>query len=176
MLVQLGSRSAEQDVVDLLHECHGRIRKFLTLAGTLAAAHDVAAAEAAEVASRIARYFAVSYPLHLADEEQSILPVLEREGDVREALARMQSDHAEHEHEVARVVEICRAIEQDPHTLGTRRDALGEAAAQLSASLEPHLAVEEAEVFPALRRLPQAIRDELRAAMRARRETIANRA
>jgi iron-sulfur cluster repair protein YtfE (RIC family) len=172
MLVQLGTRTTTQDFVDLLYECHGRIHKFLAFATELATSIDLPAAEAKEVASQIHRYFAVSFPLHLADEDESITPALANDATTRAALARMHADHAAHDHLVARLVTLAAAIERDPACLATVRAELRAAAGALTAALEPHLVLEEHVIFPALRRLPQSMRDDLRAAMQARREQV----
>lgn len=171
MLVQIGQRSAPQDVVDTLYECHARIRKFLSFATQLATAR-VPDDEAREVASQIHRYFAVSFPLHLADEDELITPLLSTQRTLAATLARMQRDHADHEEAVARLASLSARIEREPRALGDLHSALGETAQSLSAALEPHLALEEREIFPALRGLPAPVRDELRGQMRARRERV----
>jgi hypothetical protein len=42
----------------------------------------------------------------------------------------------------------------------------------LRAALEPHLALEECEIFPALRALPDRQRDAIKRAMQARRAAV----
>ena len=58
-----------RDVVDLLLECHARIRRFLGMARHLADAEAVADREASEAAAAIGRYFEVALPLHTTDED-----------------------------------------------------------------------------------------------------------
>src|SRR5512138_411206 len=73
MLLQLGRRVASEDVVDLLDECHGRIRRFLAMARALAnAPRDAALSEIVATASQVRRYFAEGFALHVEDEEIDI--------------------------------------------------------------------------------------------------------
>ncbi|MGE5185042.1 MAG: hemerythrin domain-containing protein, partial [Acidobacteriota bacterium] len=103
MLHTLGKRAASEDVVDLLVECHGRIRKFLGFARALADKPEAPAGEVRAVAGQIRRYFAVALPLHIADEEEAIMPRLAAASDdVTRALAAMHREHAAHAGEIAR--------------------------------------------------------------------------
>lgn len=170
MLVQLGHRSQSDHVVDLLSECHGRIRAFLRLAANLAIS-AASAEEATATAQQVVRYFTIAFPQHLADEDELLGPALRgRDAALDSALASMHADHADHARLVARLVELCTAIAHDRRQLAARARDLAAAAAALQSVLEPHLALEEREVFPALRALPAPILDEIEAAMRARRE------
>jgi hypothetical protein len=138
MLVTLGARrnEADGDVVDLLLACHDRIRAFTALAVKLAVTVDLAAAEVREGAGAVRRYFAEALPLHVADEEDDLVLLLAgRAAEVDAALARMTREHAEHEADLARLVEVCAALEDDPRRLGALRDELAPLAARLAAAL-----------------------------------------
>ena len=165
MLFQLGSRPAVGEVVevgDLLIACHARIRHFLDLAARLATT-AVTATEARETARQIRRYFTEAFPLHMADEEELILPRLAGESaGLDEALATMHADHEHHAALVARLVDC----------LAAPAPLLAEAAGALHAVLEPHLALEERTIFPALAVLPAAGLAAIKAEMRKRRESL----
>src|SRR5690606_33889983 len=78
MLTSLSTRpkTAAQDLVDLLDECHQRIRRFLALAGEAAAHRGAPSSETAQACADVERYFKEALPLHVADEEESITPRL----------------------------------------------------------------------------------------------------
>lgn len=164
--VQLGRRAPTDELVDVLAECHGRIRRFLHLAHTLAAAPtDTPRDELAGAAAQIRRYFVEALPLHVADEEHDVAPHL-----ADHVVAQVRADHAAHEPAVAALVEVCRAVEQHPDQLARLAGPLASAARRLTAVLEPHLAYEEAIVFPLVRALDRAQQQRIRGAMRDRRE------
>jgi iron-sulfur cluster repair protein YtfE (RIC family) len=169
MLVQLGNRTVPQDAVELLSGCHDRIRRFLILARRLATTSSVAEAEIRVVASQIRRYFASAFPLHVADEEETIEPRLAGH-HVDNALDQMRADHVEHAQLVRPLVALCEKLERDPGQLPALATQLADVATRLALVLEAHLALEERIIFPALRRLSQGERDAIRDAMRARRE------
>ena len=170
MLVQLGQRARNPDVVDLFAECHARIRKFLAMARRLAA-EGKPDSEAQRVAGHIQRYFAVGFPLHLADEDELVIPTLSGySARVDESLARMHAEHALHEPAVTRLIELCAAIERSPDEIETAREALASATETLALLLEDHLEDEERVIFPAMRLLPKTVRDQIRGSMRAKRE------
>jgi iron-sulfur cluster repair protein YtfE (RIC family) len=158
MLVKIGARTQEQTVVDLLTECHGRIRRFLSLAQRLA---EAAPGEVADLAGQVRRYFSEAFPLHVADEEELLAPALAgASAEVDQALAEMHREHGAHEAAVARLV----AAREVPE--------LVVAACALAALVEPHLAREESVIFPALAALPAAQSDAIRRRMRDRRDAI----
>jgi hemerythrin-like domain-containing protein len=170
MLVKLGQRDTTEDVVDLLRECHDRIRRFLGFAHRLASAEGLAAGEIRDVAGQIYRYFTVSLPLHVADEDVDLAPRLRgTSAEVDAALATMTREHVEHERATAAVVALCAELARDPAQHASRAPELAAATATLAALFDPHLELEERVIFPALAALPAADRDALRLAMRARR-------
>src|SRR5262245_31350447 len=111
MLVRLGERRPSSDLVDLLLACHERIRRFTAMAARLAAT-SAPDAEVRDVAGQIRRYFAESFPLHLADEDEQLAPRLAgTSAEVDAALAQMTTEHATHAPLVARVLAICSTLE-----------------------------------------------------------------
>src|SRR4051812_19767490 len=94
-LVALGTRKRGPDTpAGLVLACHERMRAFLTLAARVAAG-DAPGPDIAEAASRLHRYFTVSLPLHVADEEQSIEPrLLAHVPALAAPIARMHDEHA----------------------------------------------------------------------------------
>src|SRR5512143_2894636 len=98
MLTNLGKPAAPADAVELLLECHQRIRSFLGLAGRLAEAREEGAEAVAEAAFRVHGYFTLALPLHARDEEDSIAPRLSgREPALDAELGTMVREHQEHQ-------------------------------------------------------------------------------
>ena len=79
MLLTIGRRRQAVDLPDLLLDCHERIRHFSTLAVRLAR-EDASDDERRGVAAGVARYFEQALPLHVRDEDESILPRLRGRG------------------------------------------------------------------------------------------------
>src|SRR5262245_17043047 len=110
------------------------------------------------------RYFTHALPLHVADEEQSVLPRLRPLApEIVDALAAVEEEHRAHDELLARLVPAWDALRSDP---ARRKETLADVR-RLQADLEAHLAAEERTMVPALARLPaaeaRAIVDELRA-------------
>lgn len=157
--------------MDLLLECHGRIRQFVALAREAGERRDLTAADVAEACSRVERYFVEALPLHVRDEEDSILPRLSgRSSELDQALSKMQAEHQEHEPALARLLSACRAVRAAPDDPLCRRE-LGQTAAALGHAFDGHLELEETVVFPALRDLlTEAARADITSELRARRQ------
>ncbi|HVK72577.1 MAG TPA: hemerythrin domain-containing protein [Kofleriaceae bacterium] len=174
MLTPLGrARPADADsLVELLAACHARIRHHAELAVTLAAPAAAAqpATAIAEAAAAVARYFSVALPLHAADEDHSLAPRLIRAFPaVAPALTHVAADHAAHDAAVARVLAPVAALAADPTRRAELAPVLAAAAEDLRAAFAAHLALEEAEVFPLVPRLPAAEQAAVIAELRARR-------
>jgi len=152
MLFALGrTRLREGDLVDALGECHDRIRSFVQLAVTLSERVNDPSEEIAAASSRIERYFSVAFPLHVADEEASILPRLRgRSAKIDAALCAMRDQHDLHTKMVERLCGVARAVGATPNDPRTHR-ALGVIARPLRSILQDHMAAEEAILFPAVR-------------------------
>ncbi len=170
MLTVLGKAKAGGDVVDLLLECHDRIRAFLLFARRIgqAAADDPGVPEAAV---RVHRYFTQALPLHARDEEDSVLPRLRgREPAVDAELAAMVREHADHERPLGALVAACALLAREPGRHAALAPAIASATAELERHFEAHLRREEEVVFPALRRLLDAdARAAIARELRARR-------
>jgi hemerythrin-like domain-containing protein len=152
--VQLGRgpRSSPQDIVDLLLECHARIRRFIALARKLADNADAPSAEVAEAAGQICRYFSEALPLHAADEEQSIVPRL-RGLDVNldVTLDRMTREHGEHAEPLSVLLDLCGRLQSSPTELPRLASGLRATSVGLEQHFQQHLAHEEAHVFVEIR-------------------------
>ena len=169
MLIKIGSSNESSDIVDLLVACHDRIRFFIDLAGRLAENTDASSEEVREAAARVVRYFSESLPLHIADEEESILPrLVGREPMLDRTLETMCDEHDAHEPQVERLLAICRGLQNAPEELPQVREELRRIASRLADDFKTHLAQEEAVIVPAINRLlgdddRQAMVAELRA-------------
>lgn len=171
MYVQIGSPKNPSDVVDLFLECHERIRTFIGLAARLAKTEGVSPDEVREAAARVARYFSDALPLHVADEEESILPRLAgRSPALDRALDRMNRQHREHEQPLRVLLEACNTLKSSPELLDRVREKLAEAAAGLETDYAAHLQEEERIILPAIRTfLTPAEKAEIESELRARR-------
>jgi hemerythrin-like domain-containing protein len=166
MLVQVGRRNSSEEVVDLLAECHGRIRRFLVMARALLdAPPGTPQAEIAATAGQIARYFTSGFRLHVEDEEVEIAPRI-----ARDAARQLRLEHDAHVHDLAELIACCARLVRHPEQLATIASAMQPTIARLAVTLEAHLEFEERVVFPAIRALAPEQRDAIRRAMRARRE------
>lgn len=174
MLNVLGKRPAVGDAVDLLLECHDRIRSFLALARRVAGAGPAERDQVPEAAARVHRYFTQALPLHARDEEDSILPRLRgRDPAVDRELEAMAREHAEHEAPLARLVQACEEVARDPGRHAALAADLGGAARELEAHFAAHLRREEEVIFPAMRRLLDRAEDaEIVRELRARRGVV----
>ena len=175
MPVQIGPVKSSVDIVDILLACHDRIRRFSDAAVRLAAqgtsATEVGEAEVGEAAARIRYYFRASFPSHLEDEDDTVLPRLHGLGaDVDDALATMERDHEDHAPALTRLLELCDALVEDPCQHAAVATELGEVAATLRDQFARHLAMEEATILPAIReRLSHDVQAEMLYEARARR-------
>jgi hemerythrin-like domain-containing protein len=156
-MITLGKKGARagdagKDVVDLLLECHERIRSMTALARRLAGASGLPDAEVVDAADRVRRYFGVALALHARDEDESVLPRLRgRSPDLDRELTDMSREHGEHDDPVARVVAACDALAEQPARLAEVAPALDDAARELERHFAVHLEREERVIFPAIR-------------------------
>jgi len=159
------------DVVELLLDCHQRIRFFTELAHHLGEADGLPDDEVQGAAFRVRRYFTEALPLHVADEEESVTPGLRgREPELDAALERMTAEHRRHEPLLTELVATCEALEAAPDHHADLRAPLVETAVALAEEFEAHLGEEERVIIPALQRLvPADVRAALADEVRARR-------
>lgn len=175
MLTRFGKPAAPGDAVDLLLECHDRIRSFLAMARRIGEAGAASADEVGEAARRVQRYFTQALPLHARDEEDSILPRLHgRDATVDAALEAMAHEHALHEAPLATLVAACDEVAREPVRRAARAPEILAATEELERHFAEHLRREEAVIFPAMRRLLGAAEDAaIVREIRARRGVVA---
>lgn len=149
-----GRTAAAGDAVDLLLECHERIRSFLALARRIAEAGAEEHEAVVEAAERVRRYFSEALPLHARDEDESLLPRLRgRDPGLDAELEAMAREHREHERPLGELVAACEQIARAPGLLPGVAPVLARATAELERHFVAHLGREEAVIFPAVRRL-----------------------
>lgn len=138
-------------LVDVLVDCHDRIRAFVDLAVEVGESGELGGAELADAAARTQRYFTKALPLHVQDEEASILPRLRgRTSRIDAALARMHEQHGIYDGMVRRVCVHSQALAGNPNDRAAR-EALATVARPLRLFLHEHLAAEEKVLFPQIR-------------------------
>lgn len=176
MIHQIGSlrRRPPDDIVDALLECHGRIRQFAELGARLAGASDPAVDDVRQTAARVRRYFDEALPLHVADEEHTVVPRLRGlDPSIDAALEQMRREHSAHEAAVAALIAACRELESTPERHRRLRDHLGEVTASLERDFSEHLALEESIIIPAIAgRLGAEERAAMLGELRARRKDL----
>jgi iron-sulfur cluster repair protein YtfE (RIC family) len=154
MLAKIGKPAAADDAVDLLLECHERIRSFLALARRIAEVGPSEPGSVPDAAARVRRYFTEALPLHAQDEEESILPRLHGlDASVDADLEAMSREHREHERPLGVLVGACDQLARAPERLPELAPAVSRAAGELERHFAEHLRREEAVIFPAVRRL-----------------------
>jgi len=171
MLIKIGPSNEPSDIVGLLGACHDRIRFFIDLAVRLAATTDASDEEIREAATRVTRYFSESLPLHVADEEETVIPRLSgREPALDATLQAMHREHAEHEPQLELLLKSCRILQSFPEQLPALRQILHDAASKLREDFNAHLREEENVVLPAIESLlNDAEREAMLSELRARR-------
>lgn len=153
MLHAIGRKQRSDDLVGLLLDCHQRIRTFAGLAVAVSERMDALPGEVVEVCRRVERYFSEALPLHVQDEEESILPRLHgRSHDIDVALERMREQHDRHLDLLRGLLELSAAVRMAPGDEAVRW-MLHDVALELQADFEPHLQAEERIIFPAIRSL-----------------------
>lgn len=153
MLTQLARHRASglQDLVDLLGECHERIRRFVALARQAGSRHDVPADQIAQACIDVERYFTQALPLHVADEEESIDPRLRGLSPaVDQALDAVAQQHRQHEPELKALLRATSVLRSNPNDGAARGDVASTALA-LETQFDEHLRLEERVIFPAIR-------------------------
>ncbi|HTK94240.1 MAG TPA: hemerythrin domain-containing protein [Terriglobales bacterium] len=163
----------EEDALDLLLGCHGRIRHFTDMALKLAHALEEPPEAVSSAAAAILRYYTIALPLHEADENESFYPRLHAAlpaGQLADANEAMVEQHAGINAAVRALLPLWEQVQRHPETLAQHATALERLTGQLQDLWATHLALEEEQVVPAIRRYLSA--DELaavRAEMHARR-------
>ena len=169
--IQLNARRrqpVEPDAIALLLECHQRIRAFTHLAWR-AATEAVTDSERSAACAQCLRYFAHALPLHVADEDVSVMPrlmhVAHTPAATLAALAQMHAQHREHEAGMLAFTAALASVQHAPADASARA-TLAACAEAMRAAFDEHLANEETHIFPVLAQLPAtelaAITDEIR--------------
>lgn len=165
---------AAATALEMLLGCRARIRHFMQLSRTLAAAEGAAGEEVAGAAAAIFRFFSVALPLHEADEDQTLFPrihaALPHGGLVREAALTMVEQHKAIDELSAEMLSLCSALNASPNRLPALTRRLEHVACALDRIFSAHLMLEETVIFPAIQELlsPAQI-DEMQREMNERR-------
>jgi hemerythrin-like domain-containing protein len=150
------------DPLELLLECHGRIRRFTDGLEAIAEHLPVCDERVAQTARLCARYFGEALPLHAADEDETLRPRLPASAP----LAAMSGEHVWIEEQIPLIVADLGAI--------VRGEVPGDFAARtraFSAALRAHIAAEEADIFPLIASLEPGVQEQMVAEMRQRRRS-----
>ncbi len=166
-------RGEASGFLDLLRDCHQRIRAFADLAKRLAEVDSPLDTEIVDAAHGVRRYFAEALPLHVEDEEHTLLPRLRgRSDEIDAALDRMSEEHLSHDRDVCALLALCAELEASPSRLGEVRAPLRSLSGRLREELERHLLGEEELLFPAVERwITVEEQQEMIAELRQRRST-----
>ncbi len=162
-MLKIGGSHAEDTLEGRLAACHDRIRHFSSLAVKIATALDAPAADVAEAAKAVHRYFTIALPLHQADEDSSIASRIDAA-----AFAEVKRQHDALDILIARLVPAWETLSREPSpavAASTKTDAEA-----LAAALADHLVLEESRVFPLLGGLSPEGRAAILAEMTARRQ------
>ncbi|MGH9393327.1 MAG: hemerythrin domain-containing protein [Terriglobales bacterium] len=166
------AQGGTQDAIELLLSCHQRIRHFTRLAVLLSQA-PATAAEVAQAALAVHRYYSQALPLHEADENESVYPRLRAAAPPAELAAANQAmvdQHRALDANIARLLPLWTAIAAAPARAAEARAG----AEQLQEAWDEHLELEERCVFPALREwLSPLDLEAIRREMRERRALAA---
>jgi len=155
MLTNLSTRREAEapGLVELLGECHERIRRFVALARQAASREDAPVDQVVQACADVERYFTEALPLHVADEEESVEPRLRGlSRSVDDALDKMAHQHQQHLPKLESLLRATARVRLEPHD-ETARGELATAAVILETAFEEHLALEESAIFPAIREL-----------------------
>lgn len=167
------SVTSSRNAVDLLTDCHQKIRHFTQVVQKLAHAEGSPLPEISAAAEGAYRYFTVSLPLHEADEEESLHPRLLAHGgpEVTTALDAMFHQHQAIDDLVQRLLPVLRLVASNPAALPQAHGELCTFSKTLLEVFRGHLDLEEKVIFPAVAQtLSSASQSELLAEMQQRRK------
>ncbi len=155
------------DPLDFLHEDHMREREICVMLDRIAAAES----PDRDAAAHAAGFLADELPLHFADEEEDLFPLLRErcdpEDDIESALERLGADHRRSNIDTPMLVRLLRRVSEGEAILATGDRA---AITGYAASTRRHLIVENAIILPLARvRLTRKDLDRMRLAMLRRR-------
>ena len=165
MLTKISGRSpqdapADSTPLEMLQSCHARIRHFVRLSRTLVEAADAPHYEIAEAAGALVRYFSHALPLHEADENETLFPLLHNASPLgsplREAAKAMVEQHQAIDELVPELLSLCDLIRRQPQYLPGLACRLQLVTAALDQIFASHLNMEETVIFPALQHFTPA--------------------
>lgn len=140
--------SSPPDLLGLLLACHQRIRTFIALAQAIGEHRTVSDAEVRDACQRCERYFVEALPLHVLDEELSLLPRLQAMVPTLESvLQRMHAEHLDHGPQLRVLCDLLRSVANAP-AVTQQRQQLAVVAAKLHVDFAAHLQAEETDIFP----------------------------
>lgn len=168
----LESSAQPPDLLGLLLACHHRIRTFIALAHAISQRPVASDAEVRDACQRCERYFVAALPLHVLDEELSLLPRLQRQAPaLTPALQQMHAEHLEHGPQVRALCALLQAVANAPAQASLRAQ-LAVVAANLQIEFAAHLQAEETEIFPWIAKaLSSADQAAAMSELRARRQS-----
>jgi len=159
MLNQINATPQKQQAetpLQMLLDCHKRIRHFVTLAQNLVTTTNTPVAQLAEAARDIHRYFSISLPLHEQDENLSLHTRLRTDAsndkDAGDLSNAMVIQHQTIDDVVARLLPMWERVSQDPVALATFSQQITALTNRLAEVMDGHLKMEEEQVFPAIDR------------------------
>ncbi len=144
-----------EDAISLLLGCHDRIRNFTDVGMRLAQSPQAPAKDRADAARAVLRYYTVALPLHEADENESVYPRLRRAlppGELAVANQQMVEQHTAINAAVAELLPMWQQIERQPHSHSELAERLRLQTEHLRSLWNIHLALEEEQVIPAMRK------------------------
>ena len=169
-VVSLGKKTVPKDLRGLLEECHVRVRHNASVFGKLAFEQIISADDVRSASEAVARYFEIGLPRHAADDDLSIMPRLAKlRPEVEQAQKTLCLEHRSHHVVLTQVIRLCTTLQASPLSRGPLRLELEEAAEMLRDTLEPHMLLEEREVFPHLASIPENEVQQIMQEMRMRR-------
>ena len=168
-----------EDAVSLLLGCHDRIRHFTQVGMRLAESPQAPASDRIDAARAVLRYYTVALPLHEADENESVYPRLRRAlppGELAHANQQMVEQHAGINASVVELVPMWQQIERAPQSQDELGERLRLGTERLRTLWSVHLALEEDQVIPAMRKyLTEEDLTEIAREMQARRQPVPSR-
>ncbi len=144
-----------EDAISLLLGCHDRIRHFTEVGARLAQSPQAPASDRIEAARAVLRYYTIALPLHEADENESVYPRLKRAlppGELAHANQEMVDQHAGIDATIAELVPMWQQIEREPESQNELGEPLRLRTEHLRSLWNAHLALEEEQVIPAMRK------------------------
>lgn len=164
------SDGKRRTALDMLQRSHDRLRERLAELRSAAAAltRGVDTAGAVQVTLEVLDHLERSVTRHERDEEQSVFAYLPHNPALGALRDQIEREHRQHESLHRRLRDLVAPWDQrDPRP--AEAIALTNLCHELAAAYDRHMAVEERELFPAIRALPLKTRMIMRDEMRERR-------